>query len=93
MQQNAVSFESHDGAAVIIIAISLSINHNGDVIGIDGPLIKMMSLNPRQLINKGELTQWKLLKLICSCLETGFASKRERQVIPMLELLRHRWFT
>lgn len=51
MQQNAVSFESHGGAAVIVITISLSVNHNGDVIGIDGPLIKMTTLNPRQLIN------------------------------------------
>lgn len=51
MQPNAVSFEGHEWAAVIIITISLSINHNGYVIGIDGPLLKMMTLNPRQLIN------------------------------------------
>lgn len=52
MQQNAASFESHDGAAVIIITISLSVNHNGDVIGIAGPLSKVMTLNPRQSIRK-----------------------------------------
>lgn len=40
--------------AVVTTALSLSINHKVDVIGIGGPLIKTMIVDPRQLINTEE---------------------------------------